>query len=381
MPKPDSLARWRLILGRYSNDALSDCKLSAQQQRLSRSLDYLYNREYEARGDLSASDEQSSGKGASLDDSQMLAIDWLHQAQELFPQSTFERVQSHALERYGLKELLNDESVLRSLEPTPQLVKILLSMRGVLHPDMHNAVREVIRKVVDDIMARLKTQFVNHMQGRRNRFQRSFIANNQNFDWRKTIARNLKHYNPELGKLIIQEPYFNSRAKHHFPWTIVLCVDQSGSMFDSVMYSAVCASILAGLPAVSVKLLVFDTNVVDLSHLAHDPVEVLLTVQLGGGTDIAEAVCYAETVINEPHRTIFALISDFMEGGSETELFNAVQRLHQKKVKLLGLGALDENANAVYCIQTAQALSQRGMHISALTPEHFAQWLAAVMNA
>ncbi len=377
----NNLARWRLILGRYSDDALKSCQLNAQQQRLSRSLDFLYNREYQARGDLSANDEANADRGASLGDSQILAIDWLHEAQALFPKSTFERLQNDALERYGLKALLNDEQVLRSLTPTPQLVKILLSMRGILSPEMHNAVRQIIRQVVDDIMSRLKTSFVNKMHGRRNRFRRSFIANSQNFDWRKTVAMNLKHYNAELDKLIIHEPYFHSRAKQHFPWTIVLCVDQSGSMFESVMYSAVCASILAGLPAVSVKLFVFDTNVVDLSHLAHDPVEVLLTVQLGGGTDIAKAVQYAETQIDDPQRTIFALISDFMECGSETALLNTVQRLHQKKVKLLGLGALDEHANSAYCIQTAQALSQRGMHISALTPEHFAQWLAEVMNA
>lgn len=380
-PNSSNLSRWRLILGRYSDKALSDIALNSEQMRLERSLDYLYNREYDNRGDLQAGRRgQGSGKGGSLDNSQLTAINWLNQAQELFPKSTFERVQNHALERYGLTKLLKNEQVLETLEPTPQLAKTLLSLRGRLNESTREGVKRIITQVVNEIVAKLRPNFVNAIHGRRNRFRRSFIANSQNFDWRRTIATNLKHYNPELGKLIINEPVFNARVQRHLPWTVVLCVDQSASMLSSVMYSAICASILASLPAVTVKLLVFDTNVVDLSHMAHDPVEVLLTVQLGGGTNIAKAVQYAETLITEPRRTVFALISDFEEGGSVPHLLSAVARMQQQQVKLLGLGALDEGANSVYDIQMAQKLSEQGMEISALTPEHFAGWMAEVMG-
>ena len=148
------------------------------------------------------------------------------------------------------------------------------------------------------------------------------IANSQNFDWRRTIRENLKHYNHDLNKLIIQQPFFNARVQRHLPWTVVR-VDQSGSMMNSVMYSAVCASILASLPAVKVHLVLFDTNIVDLSHMAHDPVEVLLTVQLGGGTDIAKAVNYCERFVTQPNPNHFTLISDFEEGGLP-HLLNAI---------------------------------------------------------
>jgi len=100
-----------------------------------------------------------------------------------------------------------------------------------------------------------------------NRFRRSHLKQSQNFDWRRTIRDNLKNYQPELQKLIIQTPYFNARVQKHLPWEIVLCVDQSGSMLDSVMYAAICASILSALPAVNITLVLFDTQVVDLSHL------------------------------------------------------------------------------------------------------------------
>lgn len=371
----DLVARWRLILGRYSDRALDQVQLDAEQLRLERTLDYLYNREYEQRGHVAG-----ESRHGSLDDSQLTTINWLNQARKLFPQSTFERIQTQAVERYQLDALLNDPQSLKSLEPTPQLAKALLTMCGRMNAQTRDAVREIIQTVVEQIVARLKPNFINAIHGRRNRFRRSLIASSQNFDWRRTIRENLKHYNADLNKLIIQQPFFNARVQRHLPWTVVLCVDQSGSMMNSVMYSAICASILASLPAVKVHLVLFDTNIVDLSHMAHDPVEVLLTVQLGGGTDIAKAVNYCERFITQPNRTIFTLISDFEEGGSVAHLLNAISRLQSQHVKLLGLAALDEQANPVYDIQMAQKLNERGMSVAALTPEHFAEWMAEVMQ-
>lgn len=372
----DKLAgrRWRLILGRYAEQALNQAQLSGQDLKLERTLDYLYNREYNKRG-LAGGERHGS-----LDDSQVTAINWLNQARDLFPQSTFERMQVQAIDRYELSNLLKDPQSLKTLEPTPALAKTLLSLRGRMDADTRDTVKAIISKVVQDILQKLRPTFVNAIQGKRNRFKRSMLASHQNFDWRATIRDNLKHYNPQLGKLIIQQPRFNSRVQRHLPWTVILCVDQSGSMLDSVMYSAVCASILASLPTVKVELIVFDTNVVSLSHMAHDPVEVLLTVQLGGGTDIAKAVQYCEQRIENPGRSVLVLISDFEEGGSVPHLLNAVSRLHANRVKLLGLAALDDKAFPVYDTQMAQKLADRGMHIAALTPEHFAGWLAEVMQ-
>jgi hypothetical protein len=151
-------------------------------------------------------------------------------------------------------------------------------------------------------------------------------------------------------------------------------------MLDSVMYSAVVAGILASLPTVNVRLVVFDTSVVDLTHMAADPVQVLLTVQLGGGTNIGRALQYCETLVRTPHRTVVALISDFEEGAFPGALLTSVQRLSESRVKMLGLAALDDGANPVYDRTMAQRLAGRGMEIAALTPSHFAEWLAEVMG-
>ncbi|MBA0219504.1 VWA domain-containing protein [Pectobacterium brasiliense] len=367
--------RWRLILGHYADEALGNAAFDANDLKVERTLDYLYRREYQRRGL-----KQEGGRHGSLDQSQLTAVNWLNQARKLFPSSTFERMQSQAIERYEISHLFNDPQALQAMEPTPALAKALLSLRGRMNEQTREAVRDIIRKVVDEILRTLRPTFTNALTGRRNRFRRSPVASSQNFDWRATIAANLKHFDRDKNRLVIETPHFNSRMQRHMPWDVILCVDQSASMSSSVMYAAVCASILAALPAVRVSLIVFDTQVVDLSHLAHDPVEVLMTVQLGGGTNIAQAMQYCEQRVQNPKRTIVTLISDFEEGGALNRLLSCVQRMHSQQITLLGLAALDDAAQPVYDTAIGQKLADRGMHVAALTPEHFAQWLAEVMR-
>ena len=372
--------RWRLILGKYADKDLDQAGFNQDDFRLERTLDYLYSREYSRRGMKTEDRQQDSSRSGGSEDSAYTAINWLNQTRKLFPQSTFERMQTQAIERYQIDGILKDPAALRSLEPTQNIACLLMNMRGRLSSELYDAVRELIAKVVEDILRKIRPRFINAITGRRNRFRRSPIANSQNFDWRATISANLKHFDPERKKLLIETPIFNSRSQRQFPWDIILCVDQSASMDSSIMYAAVCTSILASLPSVNVHLVVFDTQVVDLTHMAHDPVEVLMTVQLGGGTDIAKAMQYCEQKIKNPSRTILALISDFCEGGSLSQLLATVSRLNEGQVKLLGLAALNEAAQPEYDIQIGQKLANRGMHVAALTPEHFADWIAEVMQ-
>ena len=370
----DSLRRWRLILGRYASQPLAHAAFSAADWQTEQALEYLYGREYEGRGLARA-----QGAGGSLDPSQLRAIDWLNRSRKLFPREVFERMQAQAVERYQLTELLSDPDTLRAMDATPSLAKALLSLRGRLSAGMREAVREVIRRAVDEITRKLRNEFVNAITGRRNRQRRSLIPNAQSFDARATIAANLKNYDAGRRQLVIERPLFNARVKRQLPWDVVLCVDQSGSMADSVIYSAVVAGIMSSLPSVRVKLVVFDTSVVDLTHLAHDPVEVLLTAQLGGGTNIAQAMQHAETLVGQPSRTVVALISDFEEGGSVSALLASVRRLAAGGVRLLGLAALSDEGEPWYDATTAGRLVAAGMPVAAMTPDRFAEWLAEVM--
>jgi len=372
---PEQARRWRLILGRYADDSLdaaAHCR--GTDADLEQALGYLYDREYTARGHSIRSGRGGSGPSA------LTAVEWLNRTRKLFPSSVFERLQTQAIERYGLTELVADPATAASLEPSPALGAAMLSIRGRLGADMEAGVRTVITRVVEEIVARLRTSFTQSLLGRRDRFRRSVQPLAANFDWRRTIAANLRHWDPATRRLGIEHVRFHSRVKRRLPWDVILCVDQSGSMADSVLHAAVCASILAGLPGVNVKLILFDTSVVDMSHLAGDPVTVLLTAQLGGGTNIAGAMAFCEKLVTRPSRTVLTLISDFEEGGSVSQLLSVVTRLREAGVTLLGLAALDESATPVYDARVGGMLADRGMAVAALTPEHFADWLGEVIR-
>jgi Mg-chelatase subunit ChlD len=240
--------------------------------------------------------------------------------------------------------------------------------------------RRLIARVVEEIRRKLEQEIRNAITGRMNRFRRSHLKIARNFDARDTIRRNMKNWNGKLQKLIVEQPRFFSRVKRHLPWEVILCIDQSGSMTDSVIHSAVMAGILSGLPVVRVKLVVFDTSIVDLSDRASDPVEVLMSVQLGGGTNIGQAVRYCEQLVSQPRRTVMVLVTDFCEGADPRTLIAACRRIHESGVKLIGLAALDSAANAWYDRQLAERLVAVGMEIAALTPLELAKWLAEVMN-
>ena len=202
----------------------------------------------------------------------------------------------------------------------------------------------------------------------------------RNLDWHRTIRANLKNYDRERKRLIVESLHFWSRVEHHIPWHIIMAVDCSGSMMDSVIHSAVMAGIFKGLPAVRVSLIAFDTAVVDLTEHADDPTEVLMSVQLGGGTNIAGALGYCETLVVSPTRTILVLVTDFYEGGPPDRLIAAVKRLREAGVRVLGLAALDADADPAYDKNMAEQCVAVGAEVAALTPRRLAEWMALVIS-
>ncbi len=376
---PDvSLARWRLILGRFADNAMPNC-LDGQKSRMDAALDYLYGREYRGRGMRDGngrSDDRTGGSGAS----QITIPDWLNQVRELFPRETVEVIEHHALDRYGMADLVTDPQVLERLEPNYDLLKTLLTFKSMMRGEVLEMARRIIRQVVEDLKRRLEADVRRVLWGKLNRFQHSPLRVAQNFDWRRTVRANLKNYDPQERRLLLQDVFFFSRVERHLPWHVVLCVDQSGSMTDSMIHSAVMAGILAGLPALKVSLVVFDTAVVDLSGYVDDPTEALMSVQLGGGTDIAKALTYCETLVENPHRTVVVLVTDFYEGGSPQQLVATVKHLCETVAKVMGLAALDSTAAPSYDRQMAERLAAAGADIAALTPLQLAEWLMKVIR-
>ena len=374
-PAETSLGRWRLMLGKYAERQMPDCMTPAQQ-RMSVAMERLYSREYRQRG---VRQGRQLGPG-SLDPSQLNIPQWLGEIRELFPESTCQVITQHALDRYGMTELIKDPKTLADLEPSTELLASVLALKGQMDKAAMQEVRRLVRRVVEDIQRRLKHAIQQRVTGTRNRFQNSHLRSAQNFDAHKTIRRNLKHYDPQRRQLVVQRPYFFSRVRRHLPWEIILCVDQSGSIASSLIHSAVLAGAIAELPSMRVRLVVFDTSVVDLSEHVTDPVEVLMSVQLGGGTNIGKAMGYCRTLVRDPKRTIVVLVTDFCEGADPRGLRQTIRGMKSDGCHLIGLASLDEGGGMWFDQQMASRLVADGMEIAAVTPTRLAEWLAEVMQ-
>lgn len=385
----DAATRWRLALGRYAERKLPLSKAAGRGgktqkpgepgqdddedgqaeylERLDQALGFLYGRE--GAGAPSPGGLRQGG----LDDSYLTVPRWLAEVRDLFPREAAETIERDALQRYHLKELLTDPAILEKIEPDENLLKALLQMKGLLRGPALDAARRVARKVAEQIREKLMREVYATLRGRLDRRRHSPVKVARNLDWRRTLRHNLKHYDPESQQVYPERFYFYSRSHKRRDWHIILCVDESGSMLDSIIQSAVLAGIFASLPALKTNFIVFDTKVVDLSERIDDPVELLMSVQLGGGTDIAQALRYCAGLVQEPHKTVLVLVTDFFEGGGRDRLVSAAQNLTESGVTILGLASLSSQSAPVYDRETARLLSEVGVRVGAYTPHKLAE--------
>ena len=366
--------RWRLILGEDAEEASGG--LGGQDADRDQALEYLYGREGEGRNRRTGNVGGKNGPG-SLDPSNLTVPDWINAVHNLFPQQTIERIEKDALERYQLEEMVTNVDLLKRATPNLTLLKAVLHTKHLMNQEVLGIARELVRKVVEELLKKLARPVQSVFLGAIDRRKRSTLRVAKNFDAQTTIRRNLQHYDPESNKLFIQTPYFFSRIRRHSDkWQIIILVDESGSMADSVIHSAVTAAIFFGIKSIRTHLVLFDTSIVDVTDQCSDPVETIMKVQLGGGTDIAQAVCYAEGLIENPRKAIVILITDFYEGGSVNALFGACKRLIEGGTLLLGLAALDSSATPQYDESTAGKIAAMGAHVGAMTPGELAEWVA-----
>jgi Mg-chelatase subunit ChlD len=237
--------------------------------------------------------------------------------------------------------------------------------------------RVLVRRVIEQLMEKMSRPLQQPFLGAMDRNRRSSLKIAKNFDAETTIRRNLQHYDPEAKRLYIRTPYFHSRVRRHVDrWQIIVLVDESGSMADSVIHSAVTAAIFFGIKSIRTHLVLFDTEVVDVTEHCSDPVETVMKVQLGGGTDIGRALAYAAGLVDNPRRTIVILITDFYEGAPADRLLATAKKLIESGVTLLGLAALDDRAEPNYDRAMAERFVALGAHVGAMTPGELAEWVA-----
>ncbi len=360
------LERWRLILGEPAEPHCGG--LEGAGAGRDAALDWLYGRE----ADRENRGVRRGGRGGSV----LTTVTWLDDVHRLFPRETIERLERDAVERYDITEIVTDPEVLARVEPNAALLRAVLRTKHLMNPEVLAMARRIVEAVVAELMRKLAKEVRQALSGTRSRRPSNF-KQARNFDFRRTIRANLSHYDPVERRVYIEKPMFSSRTRRHLEqWQLVLVVDQSGSMVGSVIHSAVSAACLWGLPGLKTHLIAFDTSVVDLTSDVVDPVELLMKVQLGGGTDIAKAVAYAASLVENPRRAIVVVITDFYEGGDANRLVRTVRELVEQGSEVLGLAALDEDANPDYDRDLAQRLANVGAHVGAMTPGRLAEFVA-----
>lgn len=357
----EQLRRWRLVLGGAADG--TGMQLSGEALGMDRALEALYDA------------ERSGGLGSS----QPNVARWLGDIRNYFPSQVVQVLQRDALDRLNMRQMLLQPELLAAVEPNVHLVADLLALKSVMPAKTLETARQVVRGVVEELQRRLANPTRQAVQGSLNRATRNRRPRYSEIDWQRTIRANLKHYQPAY-RTIIPETRIGYGRKRAALRDIILCVDQSGSMASSVVYSGVFGAVLASLPAVQLRMVVFDTEVVDLTDELHDPVELLFGVRLGGGTDINRALAYCQGLVRRPQETILVLLSDLYEGGDRAEMLKRAAALVGAGVQVIALLALSDKGAPSYDHAVAAEFAALGVPAFACTPDLFPELMAAAIN-
>lgn len=354
----ERLRRWRLILGQHANDEIP---LLREKQDLG--MDAVLEALYDS--------PRSGGLGPSSPN----VARWLGDIRNYFPSSVVRVMQQDALDRLNLQQMLLEPEMLESVDADVHLVANLLSLNRVIPNKTKETARQVVRKVVEDLEKRLRNPLSQAVKGALSKSQRTRRPRPNEIDWDRTIRKNLKNYIPEKRTVIAEQIVGFARRRSALR-DIVLCIDQSGSMATSVVYSSIFGAVLASIRSVSTRFILFDTAVVDLTDELQDPVDLLFGSQLGGGTDIQKALGYCQQVITRPAQTILVLITDLYEGGDAREMISRAAHLVQSGVQVVCLLALNDDGAPSYDHSNARVFASMGIPTFACSPDLFPEMMA-----
>lgn len=364
----ERLRRWRLVLGKESEGTgEAGAGLAGGLGDVDRQMDQVLEALYNS--------DRSAGLGSSCPNVNR----WLGDIRTYFPKSVVQVMQKDALERLNLTQMLMEPETLESVNADVQLIGTLLALKNVIPKKTKETARRVVQKVVDDLERRLRNPTTQAVRGALNKATRTSRPRSGEIDWHRTIRKNLHTWQPER-RTIIPERLVGYGRRRSSLRDIVLCIDQSGSMADSIVYSSIFGAVLASLRAVTTKLVLFDTEVVDLTEKLQDPVDVLFGTQLGGGTDINRAVKYCRQTITRPSQTIFVLISDLFEGGVKNELLRQTAEMISSGVTMICLLALSDRGTPCYDEKLASKMSSLGAPSFACTPDQFPELMSIAIQ-
>jgi len=369
----NQMKRWRLILGETAETALgggagdsseAGSLLDEEEARMDMALSMIY-------GGGFGNDGAGNGKrGADKSPPSPNLAKWLVDVRNFFPSDVVSVIQADAIERKGLKQLILEPETLQNVKPDIGMVSMLMSLKGQIPEKSKETARELVQKVVDEIMKRMEYDLRRAVTGALNKKRHSPLPSLSGLDWKKTINKNLKNFDRERKRIIGGDFYFFEKQRKNKEWTVILDIDQSGSMADSIIYSSVMGAIFASMPSLDTRVVVFDTEVADLTEVVrNDPVDMLFGVQLGGGTDINRSVKYCRGLITEPGKTLFMLISDLFEGGAEAALLRRLDEMRDSGVRCVVLLTLSDSGTPAYNEQLGKKIAKLEIPCFACTPD------------
>ena len=373
--------RWRLILGKDSQNRFAQMgggglSLDAEMDLMDQALASIYN----PAGQGGFGNRSAGGAGNGPSNPQITK--WLGDVRSLFDQDLVKIIQGDAMTRCGLKQLIFEPELLENLEPDVNLASTILMLKDQIPKRSKESVRTFIQKIVEEINKLLEQDIRRAITAAVNKRKHSPIPSASALDYKMTISRNLKHYSRELNTIVPEHFYFFDRTSTTAAnkWNIILDIDQSGSMGESVIYSSIISCILASMTSVSTRIVAFDTNIVDLTEKSDDPVDLLFGFQLGGGTNIDKSVAYCEQFITNPTKTLFFLITDLEEGGNRAALLRRLEELKTAGVTLVCLLALADGGRPYYDTQMAQKVAALNIPCFACSPQKLPQLLERALK-
>jgi Mg-chelatase subunit ChlD len=373
MTDDERLRRWRMVLGAGPDDTAdgTGVGLGPDDRRVDAALAALYD-----AGGGEGNGPRTGGLGGSAPQ----VARWLGDIRQYFPTSVVQVMQRDAVERLGLTRMLLEPELLAAVEPDVHLVGTLLSLKGVLPEQTKETARQVVRTVVGELERRVADRTRAAVSGALDRSARTRRPRPADIDLARTVRANLQHYSPDLRTIVPERLIGHGRKRRSVQRDVILAVDQSGSMAESVVYAGLFGAVLASMPALRTRFVAFDTAVADLTDSLGDPVDLLFGTQLGGGTDINRAVAYCQSLVTRPTETLLVLISDLYEGGARAELLRRVAALVGAGVQVVTLLALSDSGAPAYDHDNAAALAALGVPAFACTPELFPDLMGAAIR-
>jgi Mg-chelatase subunit ChlD len=366
------MRRWRMLLGEASGDELAT-SLSREEQQMDAALGALYD----------ADDEEgihAPRRSRGLGSSAPRVARWLGDIRTYFPTSVVQVMQRDAIERLHLTSMLLEPELLDSIQPDVHLASSLVSLSHVMPDSTKRTARVVVGQVVAEIERRIANKTRAAVTGAARRASRTHHPRPRDIDWNATIRRNLDHYLPDQRTIVPERLVGYGRGANAMVKEVVVAIDQSGSMAESVVYAAVFGATLASIRSIKTSVVAFDTEIADLTDKLSDPVDVLFGCQLGGGTDINRALAYCQQLITRPTESIVVLISDLYEGGIAEEMLRRVSELLRAGVTVVVLLALSDSGAPAYDHEHAAALAALGVPAFACTPDLFPDLLAVAVS-